>query len=320
MSETNPVTAENKNLLLKHMLSPGDVLVLTAAVESLMKQYPNQYRVLVETTCSEIWQNNPHIGNCQKKDCQTIQMHYPNIHKSHMIGTGHFMKAFCDYLGEQLKIPLILQVNKPHLYLSAEEQKDRLISCDYIVVNAGVKMDYTCKGWGHNNYQEVVDLLRDKKFNIVQIGEKHHRHKPLRGVINLLGKTKPRELFSLCYHSQGGIGGVTFLQHIMASLEKPYVCLLGGREPATWIWYPSQTILSTQGQLPCCKPNACWKSRVVPLKDGDSKDQSLCKMPVNKNGEMIPKCMEMISPYEVVNALLKYVEGGIIPLSLPMSS
>ncbi len=299
-----------KSLLLKNPLSPGDVLVMTAAVESLVSQFPGKYRISVETTCPEIWFNNPNVVQANAK-CEAIQMHYPLINESHMLRSGHFMNGYCEYLGSKLGIPLKLQTNKPSIYLTEKEKNKVLVNGDYIVINSGVKSDYTCKGWGQSNYQEVVNKLKGK-FKFVQIGESHHIHKPLEGTVNMIGKTSCRELFTLCNGASAGIGGVTFLQHIMAALSKPYVCLLGGREPLSWVWYPTQAVLSTQGQLACCTPNACWKSRVVPLGDGDSKDKCLCLLPVIKNDENIPKCMEMITPSEVVRELEKFVEGKII--------
>jgi len=55
------VTSDPEPILLKHYLCPGDVLVMSAAIESLCQQYPGEYKISVDTTCKEIWQNNPHI-------------------------------------------------------------------------------------------------------------------------------------------------------------------------------------------------------------------------------------------------------------------
>jgi ADP-heptose:LPS heptosyltransferase len=308
-NDQNPaslVTA--KSLLLKHFLCPGDVLVMTAAVESLAKQYPGRFRISVDTTCPEIWENNPHIERWDGSG-QGIELQYPAIHQSHLIRTGHFMGAFVQNLGQQLNLPLQLQVNRPSLYLSEQEKRSPLIEGEYFVVNAGVKNDCTNKAWGRKNYQAVVNHFKGK-LTFVQIGEKHHKHEALDNVVSLIGQTKPRELFRLCYHSLGGIGPTTFLQHIFAALEKFYVCILGGREPKTWADYPTQTTFSTMGQLACCKESACWKARTIPLGDGDGKDQSLCSLPVLSGAEMIPACMEAITPEMIINAIETYIRYG----------
>jgi hypothetical protein len=66
--------------------------------------------------------------------------------------------------------------------------------------------------------------------------------------------------------------------------------------------------------LPCWKEKpGCWRSRVVPLGDGDSKDRdSLCWLPVVRGEEHVPQCMATISAEEVASAVMAYYEGGRI--------
>jgi ADP-heptose:LPS heptosyltransferase len=145
------------------------------------------------------------------------------------------MGAFVANLGEQLAIPLQLQTNRPALYLSDQEKKTPLVEPPYFVVNGGTKTDYTAKAWA--GYAAVVEHFRGR-VPFVQIGERHHRHEPLAGAVNMIGKTTPRQLFQLIYHGLGGLGPTTFLQHVHAALGKFYVCILGGREPKWWADYP----------------------------------------------------------------------------------
>jgi ADP-heptose:LPS heptosyltransferase len=118
--------------------------------------------------------------------------------------------------------------------------------------------------------------------------------------MDLRGKTDTRQLIRLVYHSKGGIGPVTFLQHICAAWQKPYVCLLGGREPVTWVSYPFQHILHTVGQLSCCKEYACWKSRVLGPSD------SLCEQPVLDGLRPVGRCMSLIRPQEAINLINRF--------------
>src|SRR5436190_5972387 len=101
--------------------------------------------------------------------------------------------------------------------------------------------------------------------------------------------------------------------HVAAAVEcKPgqsnrgCVDVAGGREPATWEAYPDHQFIHTIGQLPCCADGGCWRSRSVPLVDGDEKDQpeNLCVDVVNN----LPRCMHMITPYDLVRAMN---QGGI---------
>lgn len=293
--------------MIKNPLAPGDILVMSAAIESLHQQFPGQYITAVDCPVSAIWEHNPWVipsydHDLVCRDFEPFPAHYPAVKQSDRRAI-HFMQAYVEWFADRLKIPLRLQVNRPHLYLSHDERKwIPQVERPFWVVNAGVKKDFTAKGWGHRNYQDVVDRLAGK-VKFVQVGEKHHDHKPLTGAIDLLGKTDTRQLIRLVYHSSGGLGPSTFLQHLCAAWEKPYVCLLGGREPVPWVQYPKQTTLHSIGQLDCCRNKACWKSRVVPLADGDvEKNASLCEKPVNG----IPACLDRISPRTVAESILAY--------------
>jgi hypothetical protein len=59
--------------------------------------------------------------------------------------------------------------------------------------------------------------------------------------------------------------------------------------------------------MECCKKEACWKSRTVPLGDNDEKDQSLCKAPMEGDPDPVPGCLAKISPEEVALAITKYL-------------
>ena len=62
--------------------------------------------------------------------------------------------------------------------------------------------------------------------------------------------------------------------------------------------------------LDCCDLGGCWKSRVVPLQDGDIKDSSLCIYPVAlETGQYIPKCMDMIAVEDVCLQISRWMEN-----------
>jgi ADP-heptose:LPS heptosyltransferase len=298
-----------EKLILKCNLCPGDILTLTAAVESLHRTYPGQYLTDVRTPAKEIWHANPHVTTILDSEpgVRVIDMHYPSINRCNQESVP-FLGGYTEYLAEQLMRPLRLQTNRPHIYMSAAElAQPPQIDGPYWIVNAGIKRDYTCKAWPIEHYQEVVDRTAGR-IRWVQIGLREHEHPPLRGVTSLLDSGPPlRELIRLAYHAQGGLGPVTFLQHLCAAWEKPYVCLVGGREPTTWVQYPYQHTLHTVGQLDCCRPYSCWRARVVPLGDGDEKDKSLCQYPVTEGlVRPSPKCLAMIRPEEVLQILERH--------------
>ena len=308
----------SSKLILATGLPPGDVLTMTAAVESLHASYPGQYVTDVRTNHPAIWQHNPHISPIpdDDPDARRIDMHYPAINQCNQVNQP-FLDGYTRYLGEQLGIPLRLQVRRPTVYLAPDERARPLSALwpgapdlaaiaagrPLWIVNDGIKRDYTCKAWPLEYYQEVIDRTADKVC-WVQIGLRSDLHTPLHHVVNLIDGSPPgpplRELLVLASRVAGGLGPVTMLQHLLAAFDRPYICLVGGREPATWVQYPVQHTLHTIGQLDCCRDRACWKARVVPLNDGKDHDHSLCTKPRTDFARPAPECLARIRPSDVV--------------------
>lgn len=308
-----------EKLILKTNLCPGDVMTLTAAVESLHVTYPGEYETDTRTPASQIWEQNPRITHIPDgtPGARVIECHYPTIGRSNQEAVA-FLAGYTQHLGEQLGRTLTLKTNRPHLYLSAAEQQwtDQISQhftggkrVPFWLINAGVKKDFTAKGWPIEHYQAVVTRTRGE-IQWVQVGGAEHDHPALQGVIDLRGKTDHRQLIRLAFHCQGGLGPVTYLQHLCAAWQKPYVCLLGGREPSTWCQYPLQHTLSTLGALHCCRTQACWKSRVVALGDRDPKDGVLCEWPIVGLQRPAPKCLAMIQPAEVISIVKRIASNA----------
>lgn len=298
-----------QKLILSNHQCPGDVMCMTACVESLHIQYPNRFQTDVRTTAWEIWEHNPRITPIASDDSEAthIKCEYPAVHSSNK-EPRHMMDGFCAFLAEQLKIDLQCRVNHPVVYLSDEEKgwvnqvRDTFTggrNVKYWLINAGSKVDMPAKQWPVEYYQQVVDATHGQ-IQWVQIGASEHNHPQLHGVLDLRGKTDTRQLIRLAYHAEGGLGGITFLMHLMAAVRKPYVCMAGGREPLQWIQYPLQHTFHSLGQLNCCLRSACWKSKVV----GDT--GSLCEQPVYTMQKAVGKCMAMITPQEVVHVLQRF--------------
>ena len=312
-----------RKLILKNHQSPGDILMLTAAVRDLHACYPGQFLTGVSTSASQLWENNPHITEIDEDDpdVTVLECRYPLIHKSNF-APYHFVHAFSHYLNDQLGLNITPLYHRGDIHLSAREkawisQVHEMTGEDtpFWIVTAGGKYDYTVKWWDNTRYQQVVDHFQGR-IQFVQVGELRHHHPPLRGVLDLRGRTDTRQLVRLVYHSQGVLCGVTFLMHLAAAVEaKPRnprnraaVVIAGGREPTQWEAYPHHQFLHTLGALRCCQDGGCWKSRTLPLGDGDEKDdpKNLCTDVVGA----LPRCMDMITAQEVIRRIEMYYHGG----------
>ena len=312
----------NHGIIFRNHQSPGDVLMLTAALRDLHRCYPNQFQTDVRSTCPELWANSPYITPLDESDpsVRTVQCHYPLIHQSNQL-PYHFIHGFIDYLNEQLGLQIRPTAFRGDIHLSEEEMQwfspvEEMVGEDipfWIIVGGG-KRDFTIKWWSHERYQQVVDHFRGR-IQFVQVGEKGHFHPALSGVIDLRGRTDLRQLIRLMYHARGVVCPVTFPMHLAAAVpmkgsgayDRPCVVIAGGREPTHWEAYSHHQFLHTVGALPCCASGGCWRSRTVPLGDGDEKDrpEHLCADVVEGP---LPRCMHMISVEDVVRRVELYME------------
>ena len=200
-----------RRLVLRSFQSPGDIVVLTAAVRDLHVAYPGQFQTDVRTSAAAIWENNPYITSLDENEpgVQTLDMHYPLIHQSNQ-RPYHFIHGYAQYLEQQLG--LAIPVTKFHgdVYLTDEEKKtpgilrELGVPEDFWILVAGGKYDFTAKWWNPQSFQAVVDHFRGQ-IQFVQCGEADHWHPRLDGVVDLVGKTKLRELIRLMCHTGGGV-------------------------------------------------------------------------------------------------------------------
>jgi predicted O-methyltransferase YrrM len=294
---------------------PGDFLVLTAACESIWrdhKQFKFRFGIWDELHRGAPW------GCLCEPDLEVRVCYGGAINRSAQTDV-RFLPAFYEDLRNKLGLTGHIKTNKPHIYLSPwEMQLPRQVKGDYVVVNAGFKRNQEVKAWGHPNYQDVVDWIREELgLQVVQMGTTNAGdvHRPLRGVIDFIDKTPSfRDLFRLVYYSKFGIGPESFIHHIYASHfhtpngEKdrpgiPFICVASGWNPKGWASYNTEVYLSRQGQLTCCSGSqGCWRSTM-----------DTCSFPEElEDGERVGRCMKMIQPSEVIRAIRDFYSGGVI--------
>ena len=296
--------------------------MLTAAVRDLKAAFPD-IRVNVNTTAMELWENNPLLDRSISKinADKIIKGEYNIIHNSNN-GAYHFIHGFRIDLEKKLGLTIPQGKMCCDLYLNEYEKN----SDDYFnsiiknsnkpvwLINAGFKRDFTCKGWEFKRFQQIVDITSDL-ITWIQIGSTEHCHAPLRGAINMLGKTTHRQLMNIMYRADGVVTGLSYPMHLATmpmknfpNRKRPCIVIAGGREPSVWEAYTGHQFVHVAGSMKCCANGGCWKSRVVRLNDGDCKDNSLCIHPVKTgSGQIIPKCMDMISAGKIISLIKMYV-------------
>jgi ADP-heptose:LPS heptosyltransferase len=314
-----------EKLILRNFQSPGDILMLTAAVRDLHACHPGRFATDVRTSCPDLWLHNPYLTPLAEDDpeVRVVDCHYPLIHRSNQT-PYHFIHGFIEYLNDTLGLQVKPTAFKGDVHLSAEEkawfarvQEAKGEARPFWLLASGGKHDYTIKWWDHQRYQAVVDHFAGR-IEFVQVGEAHHHHPPLRGAVDLRGQTTLRQLVRLMHHAQGAVSAVSLLMHLAAAVEprpgmpknRACVVIAGGREPPHFTAYPHHQFIHTVGALMCCDDGGCWKSRTRPLGDGDEKDlpENLCVDPVGD----LPRCMHMITAETVIRRVETYFEGGAL--------
>jgi ADP-heptose:LPS heptosyltransferase len=342
--------AGKRKLILRCWYSLGDITLLTAAIRELHASHPGQFLTDVRTPFDDLWLHNPHITPIADGEGELIECDYALLDESNR-APFHAIHSFTEHLATRLGLRIRPALFKGDIHLHPVEKmwasqvaEHAGVDVPYWVIAAGGKRDITIKWWSTDRWQAVVDHFRGR-IVFVQVGGENDHHPPLRGVLDLRGRTTVRELIRLVHHSAGVLCPVTSLMHLAAAVpvregrpqNRPCVVVAGGREPAQWEAYPHHQFLHTLGALPCCDNGGCWKARTVPLGDGHPRDTSLC-VDVVKTGRkrsataapvtshqspvtasFLPRCMSMITPADVIRAIERYREAGASP-ALPRAA
>jgi len=317
-----------RRLIFRSHQSPGDLVVASAAIRDLHLAHPGQFLTDVRTSADELFLHNPYITrlNDSEQGVESIDLHYPLIHQSNQRPL-HFLHGYALFLEERLGVRIPVTQFRGDIHLAEDEKVLPAhlaalgVEGPFWLLVAGGKYDFTAKWVNPSLWGELAKHF-EGRITFVQCGEAGHWHPPIPGALNAIGRTGIRDFVRLIYHSQGVACGVTFAMHLAAAVParagaaplKACVVVAGGREPAHWEAYPGHAFLDTVGRLPCCATGGCWKSRCQLVGDGDAKDHhDVCERPVQVTPELrIPQCINMITAADVIRAIERYYEGGML--------
>lgn len=323
-----------KKVIFVHKQAPGDLIMLSAAIRDLHKAYPGEFETYVDCCTMDIWMHNPFISKIKPDEAEQIV----DI-KSSLINTSnkcakHFIHSFKEYIEDQLGVRFPITEFKGDIHLSRDEKCWRNQVAQhhhhqgpFWILMAGGKFDMTSKYYPTEHYQEIVDYFKGK-ITFVQCGKKDHFHPKLNGVIDLVGKTTPRQFVRLMYHATGVLCPVTYAMHLAAATplknnsHRACVVIAGGVESPSWESYPTHKFLSKVGTLPCCSKGGCWRTRCSIIEGQEVPENKMCLLPVEyptpeefsyKVKQLrIPKCMVDISPSTVISAIEEYYSNGLL--------
>jgi ADP-heptose:LPS heptosyltransferase len=310
----HPQVARSKEapseVIFKNRQAIGDILCFTSAVRDFKTAYP-ETRVGVISTAMHIWDHNPHIDH-NLKEGNIVEIGPGKATNQSNRSDLHICNAFRLSMEDKLGISISQGPIKPDIWMSKEEMKRKpIIDGDpyWILIPNGAP------GWPAKQYhrwQEVVDGLVSKGIRVVQLGVKG-QYPLIRGAEDFIGKTQNpvtgiRDLFNIFLHSQGSVGLVSMHMHLSAAFNNPCVVVAGAREPHWFVHYFNHQFISTNGTLPCANMSACWACKL----EG-------CKTLIEPGNIMeghisdrVPRCVAIISPDEVIRAVLRYYDGGLL--------
>ncbi len=345
--------AHPRKILVTHRCAPGDTCVATAAIKALHETHPGAWASdfhhnfgRLSPEGENLFANNPYITPIEEDDpdVERITMDYGYGISGNYYGGGcgrpnHFLSAFCEDLSMKLGVHIELRDFRPDIWLSEEEQEPWPgLPETYAVINAGIKQDFTAKGWSVRRFQEVVNRTKDK-ITWVQVGAKDHIHPPLENAINLLGETNLRQLVRVIHHSSLVLTPVSLPMHLAAGVQmpgevkffplsiedrhrnhamkltpathptriRPCVVIAGSREQRAWEQYPGHTWLGDDRKLSCGigPGKACWHNKTIMI----DHDSNVCSLPVLDPGttQWIPHCLDLITTNEVVQAVERWL-------------
>jgi hypothetical protein len=167
-------------LILRSFQSPGDIVMLTAALRGLHAAALGRFFTDVRTSASAPWENNPYLTRlCETgTGVRVLDTHDPLIHQSNQ-RPYHFLHGYLQFLEQQLglRIPVTAFHGDIHL---AEAERDRLpawgaagVPERFWIVIAGGKYDFTARWWNPASFQAVVEHFHGR-LCFVQCGEAGH--------------------------------------------------------------------------------------------------------------------------------------------------
>lgn len=285
--------------VFKNRQAIGDILTMTCAIRDIKLMYP-QMRVGVATTAMHIWDNNPFIEHGFRDEESILNTGPGHLTNRSNKWNLHMCNAFRLDIENKLGIPITQGDIRPDIWMTEEEyNKPPLIEGPYWVIIVGGEPGWTAKMYPADRWQWVINQLKDK-IQFVQLGMAKHPYAHLENVIDYIGKTEDkntgiRDLFNIFLHAQGSVGLVSMHMHLSAVFNNPCVVVAGAREPAWFTHYKGHQYIETTGSLPCAEHSICWRC-----------DVTAC--PSQKDG--MPKCIDIIHPGEVSNAIERYYVGG----------
>lgn len=339
-----PKTDKPLKLLFKAPKGLSNELILSVAIRNLKLSHGNKFFVDILDGTPSLWDNNPYLTPLSPTDFNVIKINdIYNPMENSLMSFHHISSKYVQLFEDILNIKINNHDFMPNIFLSMEETKNDILdkydidpSSPFWIISNGGPSDNSTQWPNPEHMQEVVNTLCDK-ITFIQIGVEDEDVEdepgsknvkninfPLDNVKNLIGKTTLKEFIRLLYHASGVLTPPSFVMHATAAMQpknpmipyKPCVVIAGGKESTNYNSYPVHKYLSSIGTLTCCSNGGCKISTCQILKDSElDGDTAVCYHPEKINTDVdlvIPKCINIIKPKTIIDAITSYYDGGIL--------
>ncbi|MFH1836927.1 MAG: lipopolysaccharide heptosyltransferase II [Candidatus Omnitrophota bacterium] len=337
-----------KNILVFKISSLGDVILCIPSLRAIRKRFPlATIKVLIDIRFREILDRCPYIdetitcdlagrdrgmefiklaGRLRAEDFD-ISIDLQNNRKSHMLAFLSRITERYGYDNGKLSLLLNRKITPPgmpmgpiehqscvlgllgitnvenSLELWTKEEDDiwaqkfmeeRWLKKDQklVAISLSASRKWDTKNWGVSHAAELADMLASRcGIRVVIIGTEEDKDvadsfmkRTVAKPINAVGKTDISRLISLIKRCNALLTGDSAPMHIASSMGTPFVAIFGPTDPMRHIG-PSDRhkVLRKDTKCAPCYSTTCSKNK---------------------------KCMQMIKPEEVFEALMEVMDGG----------
>lgn len=283
---------------LKTHCQLGDNVIVAGAVRNVKAVHP--YLLFSREGASKsLWENNPDFID-ESPQIMLPKVTYGSLEDEKRASHGNVVEGFTRTLCYHLGIPLVPIITRnPVLVLTDEEKESSKRWNGYWLLNANCQTYSRSKGYPH--WQEVVNGLLDD-IRIIQVGSNEDRNisPTLSGVIDYRGRSENlRHYLTMIYGCDGIISPPSGIMNIGAAFGKKMVIVNGAREPKRLTDYGNSIYVSTS----CCgcdDTNGCISQRY--------EGSRACRNFVVRNHLQYSRCMDMIDPSRIIDAVRKIRE------------
>jgi len=227
----------------------------------------------------------PTVGRRRRWGYRTVVPqygHYDPVTDRDVPPAGHFITGMCRMAGLTGQIDL-----RTYLRLRPDERtKGRLAPRQAVIHSAGLA-SMKNKQWTPERYQATADELQNE-VRWIQLGLPGDP--PIRGAIDLRGRTTLRESAAILANSKILLGEAGFLMHLARAVDTRSVIVYGGREdPQVSGYIANENVVGRTACSPCWQRTRC---------------------------DFGHECMRMIEPAEVAAAIRRQLAREGPPLEV----